>query len=277
MPAKFKTRQNCPQCGLKLPRSDTRFCSRECAAKWKAERNTEGRNPCPQCGAPVSSGHRFCSKACSNKWTGAAKMAPRAPCENCGGPVPRKGSRFCSEKCFGEWKLGRNSKNELVNECIPTVDGKNIEISCEVCGKSFLTPHHRLGKVRFCSSRCFGESRKADSFQKHEEQNETNLWRQSLHWRPFSGAWLKAHPKCSSCGGARRGRNLVIHHPIDPNPTRDEALLFAPSNLVVLCRACHVKIHKPRLATPRARSSRRARSLQASIRPATAEAARFGS
>lgn len=212
---------------------------------------------CRQCGRPLGrNGSSFCSKACANRWNGENRMAPRNPCDNCGGHVPRKGSRFCSKKCFGEWKLGRNAKNELVNECIPTIDGKNVEMYCEVCGVRFLAPHHRATKARFCSSRCFGENRKNEGYEKREAQNEIGLWRQAMKWKIFSGAWLRSHPECSSCGTTRRGRNLVVHHVVDPNPARDEALLFAPSNLVVLCRSCHAKLHR---ATPQARCSLRAR------------------
>jgi hypothetical protein len=36
----------------------------------------------------------------------------------------------------------------------------------------------------------------------------------------------------------------VIHHKKDPNRKRDAHLLFDPSNLNVLCRACHASLHQ---------------------------------
>jgi len=178
------------------------------------------------------------------------------PCENCGQPVKRSSQRFCNRRCYGSWKLGRNARNEAVHEYLPTVDGKNVELSCEVCGEKFLVPHHAASGTRpiprFCSSECFGKSRRSENFDEKHRKHDIEKWRQQLHWRSFRRAWIESHPACSSCGVIRRGRNLVVHHPVDPNPTRDEALLFAPSNLVVLCRSCHVKLHVPR-STPRAR------------------------
>lgn len=250
MPAKPKPRGLCPQCGSVLPRPDTRFCSRKCATLWKMERNAEKRDPCPQCGTPVASGNRFCSKVCANRWAGSKRKKPRSPCEHFGRPVPRSTSRFCSRACYAKWKLGRNAKNELSIERVPTVDGANAEVVCETCGTVFRVPHYMATKARFCCARCFGESRKTEHYEKHKKQSEDLLWRQSLRWSQFASAWLKAHPSCSQCGAPRCGRNLVVHHIVDPNPTRDETLLFAPPNLAVLCRSCHVKLHKPRFTPP---------------------------
>jgi len=214
------------------------------------EQKNQAERTCKQCGQKLLGRQkRFCSKECSNRWHGSEKKKHRVGCARCGKPVPRPGSKFCSRECYGEWKIGRNSKNELVNECIPTVDGKHVEMECESCGKTFLVEHHRATKTRFCSSRCFGDSRKKAGYEKRQQQNENNLWRQSLMWPQFANAWIKSNPSCAECGKHRRGRNLVVHHVVDPNPTRDESLLFLPSNLLVLCRACHVRLHNPRLGT----------------------------
>ncbi len=248
-------RLSCKRCGKPLRRSDVSFCSRECAGRWKAERNAENRSTCDQCGAPVrQNGNRFCSKTCANRWNGAQAAAPRSACEHCGKPVPRKGGRFCSQVCFGQWKLGRNARNEAIHEYIPTVDGKNVELTCEICNGKFLVPHHRVSgtrpQPRFCSAVCFGKSRRNKTYEKRKKQNEDNQWRQSLRYPEFASAWLRANPQCSSCNLHRHGPNLVVHHIKDPNLTRDKFLLFAPSNLMVLCRACHIRIHKPRLTPP---------------------------
>jgi 5-methylcytosine-specific restriction endonuclease McrA len=136
-----------------------------------------------------------------------------------------------------------------------------VTLHCEVCDCPFQAPNHRIvGKLipgtprgsrpRFCSSKCFGETRKTKPDLPHiVERREIYQWRQSLGWNPFSISWIKSHPQCAACGAAKVGRNLVVHHPVDPNADRSEDLLFRPSNLVVLCRSCHASLHQSTLGS----------------------------
>jgi hypothetical protein len=216
---------------------------------------------CSQCGISFetypSEPGRFCSIACRDAARHAARQVQI--CTQCGmnfhkaaSRMPKSGNRFCSETCYGKWKRGRNSANELVHEQRPVDEEGRIHLACESCGSDFSVPHHavvgRLPVPRFCSLACSGKAkRKGISGDPVTRQRALEIfaWRQSLGWKKFSTAWTRSHPACSSCGTQKVGRNLVIHHPVDPNATRDETLLFAPSNLVVLCRSCHASLRHP--------------------------------
>ena len=167
-------------------------------------------------------------------------------CERCGRPIEARGTRFCSRACY------LAEKN----------DAGTTEHRCEVCGTVFKAQRWRNitpTPPRFCDRACAGMNRRREPERTERgaesQAREIHDWRQSLKWRAFQRAWIATNPRCDVCGAPRAGRNLVVHHPVDPNPTRDAALLFAPSNLVVLCRACHASLHAP---TRTARSRLRA-------------------
>jgi hypothetical protein len=182
-------------------------------------------------------------------------------CTHCGTqffkPASRlvgSGNQFCSRACFSAWKRGRNAANELVHERLPTDEAGRVQLTCAICSKSFTVPHHMAAGTRavpkYCSLVCAGVARRRPDSQRSRRQDPIIQWRQSEGWPKFVRGWLYTHQACEQCGAAgRRKAGLVVHHKIDPNPTLDRTLLFDHDNLVVLCRACHVRLHRPRLGT----------------------------
>lgn len=51
--------------------------------------------------------------------------------------------KFCSKECYYQSKVGQPSKKR---------NGKNI--NCKECDKEFYIPRSRIGKKKFCSSKC---------------------------------------------------------------------------------------------------------------------------
>ena len=195
---------------------------------------------CRQCGRTFECSPSVLGVYCSLTCRDAARHEARhsAPCEVCGVTVYRAKTRrkkhlFCSRTCFRTWK----ARNQVC-------------VQCKQCGKEFLvcqSVSFQKGAPRlYCSAKCFGLAKRRGSsgaLASNPRSHEINMWRQSVGWKAFRSAWLASHPICAECGKTRRGRNLVVHHIVNPDPTRDEALLFSPSNLRVLCRSCHIKIH----------------------------------
>ena len=64
------------------------------------------------------------------------------------------------------------------------------------------------------------------------------------HWRTFRKRWIKQHPHCAHCGLAGED----VHH-IVPRETAPERMCD-PTNVLTLCRACHVEHHKKAIIGP---------------------------
>lgn len=173
----------------------------------------------------------FCSRKCANARNSGDHVWK---CMQCGktfhkaaSRIPNKNKIFCSRSCSGQWKT----------------ENLGVFGTCETCGKTFrrCRSYYERHGGKYCSQECFGKAKQTARYNK--EATEINTWRQSLGWKEFSKTWLRMHPVCDACGVKKEGRNLCIHHKTDPNKRKDAALLFSPSNLIVICRSCHLKIH----------------------------------
>ena len=82
--------------------------------------------------------------------------------------------------------------------------------------------------------------------------DRTEYWNQYLksdHWKTLRTAKLFQTPACEKCGNNSR---LDIHH-INYKNLYDVEL----SDLMTLCRKCHVEIHKPPVPKPRKKKKKR--------------------
>lgn len=59
-------------------------------------------------------------------------------------------------------------------------------------------------------------------------------------WKQIRKTMLEENPECTECGADEK---LVVHHIVDWQITKDDSL----ENLTVLCRACHINVHRPAL------------------------------
>ena len=57
-------------------------------------------------------------------------------------------------------------------------------------------------------------------------------------WQKLSVSIRKAHPFCAQCGLTSTQTQLFVDHIIELKD--DASLAFEPSNLIVLCHACHM-------------------------------------
>lgn len=194
---------------------------------------------CKVCGRMVTGlSRRMCGK-CYRVWQ-RDNFPPNAVCEVCGKLYFRRPSasprgRTCSRDCFRIWKVGRNQHNR------PTDGAIQIERVCEWCRKKFNIEKRQADKgyAKFCSSRCYGMSRRHDpTCSKYPE----NAWRQREGFRKLSDRILSdTSVRCAICDTPRIRGNLVVHHIVEPNG--DVNLLLSEDNLQVLCRACHMRVH----------------------------------
>lgn len=216
------------------------------------------------------SGHHFCSSGCYGKWMGG-KVGLK--CDKCGktfeisrSQVKGRKHHFCSYGCYWIW-LSENQRGEnhpfygkhhsqytrkkisenhaiLTREKNPKWKGRPI-IECEYCHKKFEVKPSRQKTVRFCSYNCLG---KWNSENLAGEKNP--LWKGGRE--PYYGQNWRRHNRealerddhiCQICGTEEDGRALDVHHII---PFREFGLKRYKeanqlSNLITLCRPCHVK------------------------------------
>lgn len=241
-------------------------------ASWMAPLGKAPRT-CITCGRVASHLRRARCSACYEAWR-RVNAPPNATCAVCSRAYFRRScaaptGATCSRACFATWKRGKNAKNE------PTDGALLLERVCECCGTPFRAErrHVEKGNARFCSPACNGERRRAPRGSHRcehcgaafEQPVRLGLFAavrfcskacqrefmavnavdrepaRSRAYRHLRDAVICAHPRCSTCGVAA---DLVVHHVVSSRKRPD--LLLEPTNLVVLCRGCHTRLHTER-------------------------------
>lgn len=152
-------------------------------------------------------------------------------CKNCGSEFQSNSNRhyYCSDECKKEVKNNRRNKysrSELE---------KDNSRKCVVCNKEFeITP--KLFKKIYCSEDC---SNKAERIFGNKRETDLN-YKDRIR---FGGNKYKVlerdNYECQICGNKLK---LVIHH-LDHSGQTDTTN-NEMSNLITLCRRCHINIHK---------------------------------
>jgi len=159
----------------------TRFCSKECRAKWQKERMKGSNHPnwkggkkkviCKECGKEfyVSqySNQMYCSKECAYR----AKRDKRIPlvCPQCG-------------KTFYVMKSQANIRKYCSKKCQDKANMRRVIKICENCGKPFEVMFHEYNKRRFCSYKCMGEW-----MSKHRVGENHPLWNRVTLYCEYCG------------------------------------------------------------------------------------------
>jgi len=274
----------CNYCGkefgmvpCRVSKNKHNFCSGKCYGAWRSKNIIGANHPswkggeiklkCDYCGVEISvepwilkrHKHHFCSKRCKGKWLSEAISGEKhrlwnkvkVECDYCGkkflrGPaeVGYYKSHFCSTECYGRW-LSENVRGE---KC-PAWRGGKIEVRCDYCGEKLHRNRYEIEhrKIHFCSSDCFGRWLSINKSGEHSP-----LWKGG--YRQLGANWLKQsarsrerdHYTCQTCGREEDGKALDVHHII---PFREFGLVRYKeanqlSNLITLCRPCHVKAEK---------------------------------
>lgn len=198
------------------------------------------RITCPTCGREVRSRQRGMCGNCYRIWR-RDHFPPNSTCAVCGRAYFRRAAasphgRTCCRRCFRIWKRGRDQHNR------PTDGARPIDRSCEWCGRSFTVEKRQVDKGfgRFCSIQCNAIRRRIDP---SRPTSREGAWRGRMGFRKVADRLLRApEARCAKCGERRTHGNLVVHHPVPPDG--NATLLLAEWNLVILCRACHIAVHR---------------------------------
>lgn len=137
--------------------------------------------------------------------------------------------KFCSLDCT------RIAKNNKRNKYSRTELEKEKTRKCLVCDAEF-TIHSRQYTKKYCSEDCSNKAERLFGDKRNVDLNYKNQIR-------FGGNQFKVlerdEYKCVMCGNTHQ---LIVHHK-DFSGNSDN-INNDMTNLVTLCRSCHVKIHK---------------------------------
>jgi len=185
----------------------------------------------------------FCSKKCHGKWISEYEHTRvSVNCEYCGDEFQRKKSQleprnnyFCSHECHGDWKLEKDS----------------ITVNCDCCGSEVVKHEYYAERCEnhFCSTDCQGQW-----YSENVRGEEHPLWQEEVA-DVYGPTWYSQRrnaierddEQCQDCGLTRDehydkyGRDLEVHHitPIRTFTDTEEANQL--SNLITLCKSCHIQ------------------------------------
>lgn len=173
-------------------------------------------------------------------------------CDHCGATIERKPSHlakyetnYCGRECKAAAQVG-----------LPKVAIRNGEwLPCGTCGvEVWRTPATRQANT-YCSIRCSSKDKETRASERPGSRGE-------LHWRwlggrsslPYMPGWTPSlrrairrrdGNRCGLCDIAPEKPGILVVHHIDRLKVNHD-----PSNLVTLCRSCHVKLHCGSIADP---------------------------
>lgn len=259
----MKSVKNCLVCGIEFTPHRTnsvgKYCSRACTDAARRIIKT-----CPVCGKafrPSRAEYVVCSRACAMQRRKGIPTTPRQEriCQHCGKPfgADRKpsstsGQRYCSPECFNASKKEQRScptcgkvfvtsiakpLTYCCHRCADDAKIRAVSKACPVCGKVFSYPPSR--KAKFCSRECEYNSR---------PQHNQRIMR-GKNWKgQRTHALRRDGYRCCICGcKAKRyeKRTIDVHH-IRPYRLFNGDYLSANAltNLITLCRQCHVKVER---------------------------------
>jgi endogenous inhibitor of DNA gyrase (YacG/DUF329 family) len=171
--------KTCLQCGTVFTTIQSRsiFCSQTCFGLYHRKRIVV---TCQRCGKEIETTlggqnrKRYCSKACQYRTPNAGKHHSTFYTKTCEGcsiqyTTEFKYQRFCSRQCAGKQTRKQDTRTcptcHVSFTCNPSSVQKycslicaqrsaSIHLTCETCGKEFLTSPSKKGRRRFCSMKC---------------------------------------------------------------------------------------------------------------------------
>jgi 5-methylcytosine-specific restriction endonuclease McrA len=190
----------------------------------------------------------------------------------------KNGRIFCSRKCKGEWSTGKPLVKQEIKSCSvcnkdvyvsPHYARKHkkffcspkcknsynfIDVSCRQCRKIVSRRRVEVEIMKFgpfCSPKCFFIWRKENNVYVGEGNP---AWKGGYSSPNYNYNWKRQRAKarkrdnytCQDCGMTQQewGYFLDVHHIVAYDLFEDPKKANDLSNLVTLCRRCHVKKHK---------------------------------
>lgn len=223
----------CDYCGAsfrrrksQLEKSEHHFCSPMCRGEWSSE-NIVGENHHDWEGGDVE-------VDCS--WCGDITTVRPAVAD-------RPGENFCSEKCLGQWNASKR-----VGETHPQYD--RVKVQCAYCGREKRVKQHVADENQrhFCGYTCMGE------WQSENQVGEGNPGWKGGRPEYYGANWPTQREKaldrddhrCQACGMTSAAHQeqwdegLHVHHITRFKSFDNSERANELSNLVALCRGCHV-------------------------------------
>lgn len=147
-------------------------------------------------------------------------------CGYCGKSFSRRPSKYCSKVC-GYLAIARARSG---------ASGPDVKRQCKNCGAVFMVPWYRRSRT-VCSLRCVHVMAGRASAAKVKTGPRHHSWKGGRTARSYRRVALVGRAvACQICGPT--DRKLEVHH-VNGNPLDNR-----PSNLQVVCRSCHRKIHR---------------------------------
>lgn len=245
-----KETKPCEHCGAPFTAPIVRqrkTCSKTCRDAVRPRGRQMHEYICLVCGASFTAFSRkrkACSKACQFKLMAEGNTIPEAHltaiCQTCGSTFEHgrwKPAGYCSNRCRGKATIGNIARFK------PTA----IEATCEQCGTSMkVWPGTTRG--RFCSLRCYGDWQSESgelSGPNSPFWNGGHTGYYGPSWRAARRAVRQRDRVCVDCGKPpeENGTALDVHHlvPFKTFGVERHAEANVLSNLVALCRICHLK------------------------------------
>lgn len=242
-----------------------KYCSVECKNLARRKRVTLR---CRYCSAEFEvlhcqqDTHKYCSKECRlmDGWTQADPSKRSVfTCEWCHKKFEEwtyRKPRFCSSQCRSEYAAHLPK---------PWQRKPNIHIlrTCAFCGRRYKTTIHqiRLRGSRFCSTKC-----------KNAQMSIDRRGEKNPHWSggtlgadAYGPNWGRQRRRaakrdkhtCQNCGYQAGGDHILDVHHIIPLRDFDGDWQAANklSNLITLCRPCHIQIESGQILCPRPRAT----------------------
>lgn len=243
----------CEQCGKPhqaYPSAPRRFCSQAC---WNASRQPTAQTwTCKGCGVSFERVQntdrvpKYCSVECRRKYVIPPGTEPvplkTNTCATCGVEFEFKRSvkrKYCSKKCNDVGRAGKRMAN---------YKGKYLSAKCQQCGADIECYPHRLKK--FCNEVCYAkwQSENLSGENSYEWQGGAVDYRGPNWDEQADAARERDDHRCQHCGVSevKLGRSLDVHHLIPFRRFGVERYIEANdlSNLISLCRSCHIRTEK---------------------------------
>lgn len=131
-------------------------------------------------------------------------------------------------------KISESKKGTQCGKNNPSWNGGDF-VLCPICSEEFwLQPAHKKHGVKCCSKKCSNiyKSSSYGNFGSSERRHFGVAW-----WRKLRESIIERDKQCVNCGSET---SLCVHHITPYRESKDNS----PSNLVTLCKKCHIKIDR---------------------------------